>query len=107
MSGIKNLKRIALDSNFFIYHFESNPEFVKHIAHPKFKRPELYKDLLKALKDRDLKKIASDPQSYLMLIFLMYMGIIGFTFTAFGAHSLLMWFRILQDERKGEDGHGH
>lgn len=88
-------------------HKGADQKFVKHIAHPKFKRPELYKDLFKALKDRDLKKIASDPQSYLMLIFLMYMGIIGFTFTAFGTHSLLMWFRILQDERKGEDGHGH
>jgi hypothetical protein len=86
-------------------HKGADKKFVRHVAHPKFKRPELYKDLAKALKERDLKKIATDPQSYLMLIFLMYMGIIGFTFTAFGTHSLLMWFRILQDERKGEEGH--
>jgi len=46
MSGIKNLKRIALDSNFFIYHFESNPEFVKHIA-PIFEA--LQKDGLEAV----------------------------------------------------------
>ncbi|HHT9119205.1 MAG TPA: cytochrome c3 family protein [Candidatus Hypogeohydataceae bacterium YC41] len=88
-------------------HKGADKKFVRHVAHPKFKRPELYKDVVKAVKDRDFKKIATNPQSYLMLIFLMYVGIIGFTFTAFGAHSLLMWFRIIKDEKKEEEGHGH
>lgn len=30
MNGIGNLKRIALDSNLFIYHFEDNTEFAPH-----------------------------------------------------------------------------
>ena len=29
MSGISNLKRVGLDSNLFIYHFEDNPDFSK------------------------------------------------------------------------------
>ncbi|MBI4078802.1 MAG: PIN domain-containing protein [Candidatus Levybacteria bacterium] len=29
MSGIKNLKRIALDSNIFIYNLEQNPQYVQ------------------------------------------------------------------------------
>lgn len=31
MSGIANLDLVALDSNVFIYLFESNPEFIKHV----------------------------------------------------------------------------
>lgn len=31
MSGIANLNFVALDSNIFIYFFENNPEFAKHI----------------------------------------------------------------------------
>lgn len=31
MSGIAKLNFVALDSNIFIYFFESNPEFAKHI----------------------------------------------------------------------------
>lgn len=88
-------------------HAGADKNFVRHVAHPRFKRPELYKGILKALGERDIKKIALDPQSYLMLIFVAYMGIIAFTFSSFGLHSLLMWFRILQEERKGEEGHGH
>ncbi len=88
-------------------HKGADKNFVKHVPHPKFKRPDLYKELLQAVKEKDLKKIVSNPQSYLVLIFVMYMGIIGFTFTAFGSHSLLMWFRMLQDERKEGEGHGH
>lgn len=31
MSGIANLDLVALDSNVFIYLFESNPEFIKYV----------------------------------------------------------------------------
>lgn len=91
-------------------HKGAGKKFVRHIAHPRFKRPDLYKGILKALKDRDMgaiKKAALDPQSYLVIVFIAYMGIITFTFSSFGLHSLLMWFRVFQEERKAGEGHGH
>lgn len=30
MSGIGRLRHVGLDTNIFIYHFESNPEFIPH-----------------------------------------------------------------------------
>jgi hypothetical protein len=30
----------------------------------------------------------------------MYVGILAFTFSSFGLHSLLCWFAVVRDERK-------
>ena len=67
-----------------------------------------YKTLLAALKNarsdpENLKNLLKNPQTILCIVFVMYVGILAFTFSAFGLHSLLSWFAVARDEhrRKG------
>ncbi|MFQ5862060.1 MAG: hypothetical protein ACE5IC_02960 [Candidatus Brocadiales bacterium] len=88
-------------------HKGADKNFVKHIAHPGFKTRSFYAETFKTFKEEGILGVLKQPHTYLALVFLMYMGIIGFTFTAFGSHAFLMWIRILLDERKDEGGHDH
>lgn len=86
-------------------HANANASFVKHIEHPQIKNIKYYKTLLTALKNarndpENLKKVLKNPQTILCIVFVMYIGILGFTFSSFGLHSLLTWFAIVRDERK-------
>ena len=85
-------------------HANIGASFVKHIEHPQIKNLNYYKTLLTALKKSGgdpeaLKKILLNPQTILCIVFVMYVGILAFTFSAFGVHSLLGWFAIVRDER--------
>ncbi|OQZ04650.1 MAG: hypothetical protein B6D34_02570 [Candidatus Brocadia sp. UTAMX1] len=96
-------------------HANANASFVKHIEHPQIKNIKYYKKLLTALKNarsnpEDLKNLIKSPQTILCLVFVAYIGILAFTFSSFGVHSLLCWFATVRDEykRKGhadEDQH--
>lgn len=61
MSGIKNLKRIALDSNIFIYNLEQNPRYVQ-ITDRIFKRL-MAKRLIAATSIVSLTEILSYPNT--------------------------------------------
>ncbi len=95
-------------------HADAHASFVKHIEHPQIKNVKYYKTLLTALKNarndpENLKKVLKNPQTILCSVFVMYIGILAFTFSAFGLHSLLSWFAIARDEykRKGHADEGH
>ena len=86
-------------------HANANASFVKHIEHPQIKNVKYYKTLLVALKHarqdpENLKNLLKNPQSVLCIVFVMYIGILAFTFSAFGLHSLLSWFATVRDEYK-------
>jgi len=86
-------------------HADANASFVKHIEHPQIKNIKYYKTLLAAAKDirkdpENFKKVIKNPQTILCLVFIAYMGILGFTFAAFGSHCLLTWFATVRDERR-------
>jgi len=89
-------------------HADANESFVQHVEHPKIKDIGYYKTLLVALKnyrtDPDaLKEAIKNPQTILCLVFVVYIGILAFTFTSFGLHTILGWFATVRDEhrRKG------
>lgn len=95
-------------------HANANASFVKHVEHPQIKNVKYYKTLLAALKNvrsdpEKFKKVFVNPQTILCVVFVMYVGILAFTFSAFGLHSLLSWFAIARDEykRKGHADEGH
>lgn len=88
-------------------HTGADKNFVKHIAHPGFKTRKFYADAYKTFQEKGILGVLADPQSYLALVFVLYMGIIAQAFSMFGGHALLMWIRTLLDERKGEGGHDH
>ncbi len=86
-------------------HANANASFVKHIEHPQIKNIKYYKTLLHALKNvrndpENFKKVLKNPQTILCIVFIAYMGILGFTFSSFGLHSLLSWFATVRDERR-------
>ncbi|MBE7444708.1 MAG: hypothetical protein HS132_05460 [Planctomycetia bacterium] len=86
-------------------HANVNASFVKHIEHPQIKNLNYYKKLLAALKNarsdpENFKKLLKNPQTILCVVFVMYVGILTFTFTSFGLHSLLSWFAVVRDEHK-------
>jgi len=86
-------------------HANANASFVKHVEHPQIKNIKYYKTLLVALKNarndpENLKKVLKNPQTILCIVFVMYIGILAFTFSSFGLHSLLSWFAIARDEHK-------
>ncbi|GAN34134.1 MAG: hypothetical protein DYG83_14715 [Candidatus Brocadia sp. AMX2] len=92
-------------------HANANASFVKHIEHPQIKNIKYYKTLLTALKNarndpENLKKVLKNPQTILCIVFVMYIGILGFTFSSFGLHSLLTWFATARDEHKRK-GHAN
>lgn len=89
-------------------HANANASFVMHIEHPQIKNISYYKTMLSAIKNgrsdpENLKKVLKNPQTILCIVFVMYMGILGFTFSSFGLHSLLCWLAAIRDEyrRKG------
>ncbi|MDN3515220.1 MAG: hypothetical protein NG747_12585 [Candidatus Brocadia sp.] len=95
-------------------HVDANPSFVKHIEHPQIKNIKYYKTMLAALKNarndpENLKKVLKNPQTILCIVFVLYIGILGFTFSSFGLHSLLTWFATARDEhkRKGQADEEH
>lgn len=93
-------------------HAGSSPRFAKHIEHPQFKNLEQYKTLLLAFKNvrtepQAIGKIVKDPQTYLVLGFVIYIAILGVTFSTFGLHTLLMWLRTILDELKGKESEKH
>ncbi len=93
-------------------HAGSSPRFARHIEHPQFKNIEQYKSLFLAFKDvksqpQAIGKIARDPQTYLILGFAVYMAILVVTFSTFGLHSLLIWFRTILNEFKGKESEKH
>jgi hypothetical protein len=93
-------------------HTNATPRFAKHIEHPQFKNLDHYKSLFLAFKNiktdpQAVRKIATDPQTFLILGFVVYLAIIGMTFTTFGLHVLLMWLRIILDEHKGKESNKH
>lgn len=86
-------------------HANANTSFVKHIEHPQIKNLNYYKKLLAALKNarsdpENLKNLIKNPQTILCIVFVMYVGILAFTFSSFGLHSLLSWFAVARDEHK-------
>lgn len=86
-------------------HANANASFVKHIEHPQIKNLNYYKKLLAALKNarsdpENLKNLIKNPQTILCIVFVMYVGILAFTFSSFGLHSLLSWFAVARDEHK-------
>ncbi|BBO16428.1 conserved hypothetical protein [Candidatus Brocadia pituitae] len=86
-------------------HANANASFVKHVEHPQIKNLNYYKKLLAAVKNArsnpaDLKTLLKNPQTILCVVFVMYIGILAFTFSAFGLHSLLSWFAVARDELK-------
>lgn len=90
-------------------HANTNASFVKHVEHPQIKNVKYYKTLLAAVKNgrndpENLKKVLKNPQTILCIVFVMYIGILAFTFSSFGLHSLLSWFATVRDEYKGK-GH--
>lgn len=91
-------------------HANANASFVKHVEHPQIKDIKYYKTLLAAIKNArsdpgNLKKVIKNPQTILCIVFVMYVGILAFTFSAFGLHSLLTWFAVVRDEyRRKEHG---
>ncbi len=92
-------------------HANANESFVKHVEHPQIKNIKYYKTLLTALKNarndpENLKKVLKNPQTILCIVFVMYIGILGFTFSSFGLHSLLTWFATARDEHKRK-GHAN
>lgn len=93
-------------------HGGSSPRFAKHIEHPQFKNLEQYKSIFLAFKNintepQAIGKLARDPQTYLVLGFVVYMAILGMTFSTFGLHSLLIWFRTILDELMGKGSKKH
>ncbi len=88
-------------------HEGAGENFVRHIAHPGFKTRSFYAETYKTFQEKGILGVLTDPQSYIALVFLMYMGIICQAFSLFGGHAFLMWIRMLLDERKGGDGHEH
>ncbi len=89
-------------------HANANASFVKHVEHPQIKNLKYYKTLLATLKNarndpENLKKLIKNPQTILCIVFVMYIGILAFTFSTFGLHSLLTWLATVRDEfkRKG------
>lgn len=91
-------------------HANAHESFVKHIEHPQIKNIAYYKTLLAAVKNarsdpENFKKAIKNPQTILCVVFIMYVGILAFTFSAFGLHSLLNWFAVVRDEyRRKENG---
>ena len=91
-------------------HANANASFVRHVEHPQIKNIKYYKTLLAAIKMPEvtlkiLKKVIKNPQTILCIVFVMYVGILAFTFSAFGLHSLLSWFAVVRDEyRRKEHG---
>lgn len=86
-------------------HVNANASFVKHVEHPQIKNWNYYKKLLAALKNvrsdpENLKNLLKNPQTILCIVFVMYVGILAFTFSSFGLHSLLSWFAVARDEHK-------
>lgn len=88
-------------------HPGAGKNFVKHIAHPGFKTRNFYAELYGIYKEKGLFGVLAEPQTYLALVFVVYIGIICQAFSTFGGHALLMWVRMLLDERKGDGGHDH
>jgi hypothetical protein len=91
-------------------HANANASFVKHIEHPQIKNIAYYKAIISAVKNarsdpENLKKVLKNPQTILCVVFVMYIGILAFTFSAFGMHSLLSWAAIVRDEYKKRRGH--
>jgi nitrate/TMAO reductase-like tetraheme cytochrome c subunit len=91
-------------------HANANASFVKHVEHPQIKNIKYYKTLLAAIKNArsdpgNLKTVIKSPQTILCIVFVMYVGILAFTFSAFGLHCLLSWFAVVRDEyRRKEHG---
>jgi len=91
-------------------HANANASFVRHVEHPQIKNIKYYKTLLAAIKNarsdpENLKKVIKNPQTILCIVFVMYVGILAFTFSSFGLHSLLSWFAVVRDEyRRKEHG---
>ncbi len=86
-------------------HAKANASFVKHVEHPQIKNINYYKKLLAGLKNarsnpEDLKNLIKNPQTILCIVFVMYVGILAFTFSSFGVHSLLCWYATARDEYK-------
>lgn len=95
-------------------HADAHESFVKHIEHPQIKNIDYYKKLLIAVRNarndpENLKNVLKNPQTVLCLVFVMYIGILAFTFSSFGIHSLLSWFATVRDEcrRKEHDEEHH
>ena len=93
-------------------HEGADEKFVMHVEHPKIKSVAYYKSLISTLFDfrnypGALKKIGKDPQTYLFIVFVGYVGLLTMLFSKFGLHSLLTWFREILDERKGKDNKNH
>ncbi len=89
-------------------HIGADEKFVMHIEHPRIKEIGFYKSLVSNLLSfknfpEGLKKVGKDPNSYLMIVFVGYIGLLTMLFSKFGLHSLLTWFREIMDERKGKD----
>lgn len=107
MMGLKN--RIEVCGRC---HEGADEKFVMHIEHPKIKDVGFYKSLISTLLNfknypEGLKKIGKDPQTYLFIVFAGYVGLLTMLFSQFGLHSLLTWFRIIMDERKGKGNENH
>ena len=89
-------------------HIGADEKFVMHIEHPRIKEIGFYKSLVSNLLSfknfpEGLKKIGKDPNSYLMIVFVGYIGLLTMLFSKFGLHAVLIWFREIMDERKGKD----
>ncbi|MCF6159629.1 MAG: hypothetical protein E3K32_13905 [wastewater metagenome] len=95
-------------------HANAHESFVMHVEHPQIKNIGYYRNLLAAIKNarndpENLKNMLKNPQTILCVVFVMYIGILAFTFSSFGLHSLLTWFATVRDEcgRKGHDEEHH
>ncbi|MGR3320074.1 MAG: hypothetical protein ACUZ8O_16525 [Candidatus Anammoxibacter sp.] len=93
-------------------HEGAGEKFVMHIEHPKIKELEYYKSLIATLLDirhlpSGLMKIGKDPQTYLLITFVGYIGLLTMLFSKFGLHAVLIWMREILDERKGKDSEKH
>ncbi len=93
-------------------HIGADINFVRHIEHPKIKDVGFYKSLVSSLlhfrsNPEGVKNVGKNPQTYLFVIFVAYIGLLTMLFSKFGLHSILTWFRTILDERKGEGDDNH
>ncbi|MDR4498569.1 MAG: hypothetical protein MRK02_11720 [Candidatus Scalindua sp.] len=91
-----------------VCHPGANDNFVKHVAHPKYKNIAYYKSVFGAVKDirKDPERISGivkSPQMIITILFVVYVGILVMTFSGFGMHSVLTWLSTILDERKGKE----
>lgn len=93
-------------------HEGADEKFVMHIEHPRIKQLAFYKSLLGTLFNvrnfpGGIKEVGKNPQTYLLIAFVGYIGLLTMLFSKFGLHALLIWFREIMDERKGKGGGNH